>query len=690
MILILKCNDSFTTEVTLFRTPAGLNLHPRKLTRALCAVPNKPNRREEEIRRKIMILKKAGRIKEQDGADATSADSNRSSDFEVESKLDKLRRERQSMRDNPVMDEYADKIKSQLGSREKNIGPNIIEDYDSIPDPSSENEGEEMEEKDLVNLVEKKLKEKSKLEIAAKLQQKRSLLEPDIDDVADEMEREANERKELIGKTVSSQIETRKVEQTTSGVGGSWSAGDSDDTDTYRPANGGWGYFPRPKDISKTFGGGKKIGADVKTSAEDEMRKVQDVESTRERLRQYREKVGIDVQSEKDNAQEIEEALVIGQRAMQRGVYNTAVSVLEKVTQYCSTNSKVGGQVFLELAMAYEAVGRTQEAIKIYNTLSYSRMEDVKFNAKRLLLGIEAMQFMRDEAKIDSFSRKKVKQTFIETTGLSRIADNFDKVYNTAYVDMENASFYKKLTESVVRSTREARQILLRATNSGEVPRLKVVQALRSLSRGFDEDLRDEIKRNTPKTEPVALMNGEPILSEATSDENVQYYSLMSPEQMKENMIGEWRLQLIADKKGDGVKYFNSTLSWQIIESLEQSITPSSGTEICSTFKSLSPAGFLELNQEGYIKFDDERRIISRTDVKSEGSGAIFANLMGNEVSGAPASINLAQQLVTVDSQFMLTRLALTGKKQPSVIDNVKGYYSLWRRVDTGTFTNNL
>ena len=40
------------------------------------------------------------------------------------------------------------------------------------------------------------------------------------------------------------------------------------------------------------------------------------------------------------------EALAIGQRAMQRGVYNVAVSAFEKITKYCSTDSKVEEQVF--------------------------------------------------------------------------------------------------------------------------------------------------------------------------------------------------------------------------------------------------------------------------------------------------------------------------------------------------------
>jgi len=89
-----------------------------------------------------------------------------------------------------------------------------------------------------------------------------------------------------------------------------------------------------------------------------------------------------------------DEALKIAQLAMQRGIYMTAVTSLEKVTRFCSTNSPVGSKVFLELAMAYEASGRTQEAYQVYKTLSTCRMEEVKYQARRLLYGLEAMEFM--------------------------------------------------------------------------------------------------------------------------------------------------------------------------------------------------------------------------------------------------------------------------------------------------------
>lgn len=365
--------------------------------------------------------------------------------------------------------------------------------------------------------------------------------------------------------------------------------------------------------------------------------------------------------------------------SFQRGIYGTAVSALEKVTKWCSTNSPVGGKVFLELAMAYEAVGRTPEAIKVYSTLSKSRMEEIKFNAKRLLYGIEAMQFMQNEAKSPEFSRKKIRNTFIDTTGLANIAQNFDDVYNTAYIDLDKG-FYRRLTESVVRSNREARQILLKAAGAGEVERLKVVQALRSISRHFDDALEEEILSNKPAPEPVALMDGKPIIVEPTRAEKdeikqmmggMDEFSLASPEQMRENLNADWRLQLLADKRGDGVKYYNTSMAWQKLDTESM------------TFTSSGSVGFLTVDQSGGLEFQDKRRILKRTDLSVSGAGGMLGGFLSKGSGGAPAAVSTPHQVVAVDSVLLITRMAPSKEKKYD--DSTKEYFAVWRRAEPGT-----
>lgn len=230
--------------------------------------------------------------------------------------------------------------------------------------------------------------------------------------------------------------------KTTTGVGGSWAPPADDKNDEYKPSKSGtWGVFPRPKSISKAFGGGRRVGAGVTVVSDSSN------ESTEQKLRALRERIGIEVQSEKDNQSIIEEALALAGRAMQRGSYSVGISALEKVTQYCSTRSELGGKVFLDLAMLYEAEGRTDQAISLYATLAKSPIENIKANADKLLYGLEAMNFMRNEAKLKEFSRKKVADTFIDATGFKDMASKFDNVYNTAYLDLEKGQYYRILTE---------------------------------------------------------------------------------------------------------------------------------------------------------------------------------------------------------------------------------------------------
>jgi len=653
--------------------------------------------RENEIRRKIMKLKKTGKISNSKSSGTTNEP------IEGETKLEKMTRERQNMQNNPVMDSYKDKISQKLGSKAKLLPSKFDLDDAEIsasPMPSSGEvktsdtddinniSGDDMDEEEveMMEAVERALAKK-RAKAAAEAEKNKTPTVDEMEKLAQEMEEEIKRKEITIQEKYDSAESTSgpetdevvDVKKTTTGIGGAWAKNETSPGESYRPANGGWGYFPRPKDISKAYGGGKRIGADIVTTMEDERRKEKAVEDTREKLRRYREKVGIEVQSEKDHAAEIAEALELAQRAMQRGIYGTATSSLEKVTQYCSTNSEVGGQVFLELAMAYEAVGRSGEAIQIYTTLSTCRMETIKFNAKRLLYGIEAMQFMREEAKVKSFSKKRATETFIETTGLGNIADNFDDKYNTAYIDLDRrGGFYKKLTESVVRSIREARQIILAATNSGEVDRTKIVQALRSIDRSFSDALAKEMKKNEPDPEPLAMMNGKPI--ERKKDDNeliagiagLESINLGDMNQVLENLSGEWKLQLMADSKGDGVNFFNKTISWQSFDAEEKN------------YKAFSPSGFLSVSQTGSFAIDDIKRVISRSEVSKEGSAAFFTDLYSTRLTGAVAAVNLPQQIISIDSELLITR----GIGTFSVSETSKGYYSVWRRSEDGAYSS--
>lgn len=634
--------------------------------------------REDEIRRKINELKQEGRIGGGGGSNKKDND---------------------LIKNKNVENVYGDKIKSKLGGSKKlaaasklmgrSISGVSTLDVDTSKRTSSKEEkgvGEDDNDDDEEDVKEKELVDL----VSIKLQQKQMMEKQNEKGI--NLERSANET--LVGE----EEKNATLENTFK-------------SETYRPSRGSWGYFERPKSISKEFGGGKQVGAAVSV---DETARLKSEEETKDRLQRYREKAGIDVSSEKENAQVIEDAINIASLANQRGMYATTVSSLEKVTKYCSTNSKVGGKVFLELAMAYEAVGRTSEAITVYSALSRSPIERIKLNAQKLMYGLEAMNFMRNEVKDEAFSRSNIRNNFIDTTGLANIADNFDVVYNTAYVDLDKGGgYYKRLTESLVRSSREARQILLKALSKDEVPRLKVVQALRSISSSFDEALTKEIKqRKEEELESVAYINGVPIKRPASATSSstsfsgndiraLDKYNLASPSQMIMNLNGEWRLQLISDQKGDGVKFFNTTLSWQSFQNImDNEYDDDDNIYINSTdmrYTFYGPSGFSTLSKQGYISFNNEKRILTHIDDTTTPSPTSTQSNNQNPFSiitnalFTPSNQKLEtkqmlqpQQIILVDSVLCITRFV---PEKIKAGENIKNYFSVWRRVSSGTYS---
>ncbi|GKY93619.1 hypothetical protein MPSEU_000329300 [Mayamaea pseudoterrestris] len=659
-------------------------------------------RREDEIRRKIIQLKREGRLKKGE-ADASFAEIDEDDDNDDNDSTDS---DRNALYEIKIRNKLGDKQSKMLGigigsDREAAVSLDGTLEKDStalearigaLPQPASDLDASSFKDERIFDVV------------ASSSEPRKPLINPDLFNKADdekersedelvalvaarfaekkereqaEKERQSSEKlKERLAqlKADEAQVAAARAQQSssaqlTTGIGGSFSQNETAQSDMYQPKVGTWGAFPRPRDISKAYGGGRRIGPGYSQEQET----VDADAETRAILQRYREKAGIDVKSEREFASEINEALEIGSRSMQRGLYSNAVSALEKVTKYCSTNSQVGGSVYLELAMAYEAAGRTQEAIAVYKALTESRIERIKGNAKKLLYGIEAFTFMRDDVKASEFSRKQAKNTFIDTTGLANFAKNFDDVYNTAYIDLEGG-FYKKLSENVVRSHREARQVLLRATDGGEQSRLKIVQALRSIARRFDDALQKEITLNAPQPEAVAVINGRPILAakQQTMDETVSSFRaddfiLGDADTMLENLDGYWRLQLLADKRGEGVKFFNKTESWQSVDVDNR------------RFSSSGPQGFTRFEQSGKIEFNRKRRILWRSGVRVT-SGGVFTGLFGGKTAGCFGAIRAPQQIMSVDSVLLVTRGVPSRRVRQT--DDDKDYFAVWRRVE--------
>ncbi|GMH90938.1 hypothetical protein TL16_g11913 [Triparma laevis f. inornata] len=407
--------------------------------------------------------------------------------------------------------------------------------------------------------------------IAEKLKEKEKEKEEDKksdDDDADIVER------------VAARLQAQKntINPRTSGIGGSWTPSNNDNatapTADYKPARGSWGVFERPRDISSAYGGGKRIGAGVNSTPEEEARAAAETQETLDRLKRYREKQGQTNRLEKKEAKRIQDALTIARRGMMKGVYQVSVNALEEVVEFCSTSSEVGGTVFLELGMAYEAAGLRGEAKTVYGQLVQSGRGSVKSNARRLLFNSEAMAFMQEDDLGVSSTKEAKNANYIDTSVLNRMSDFDDKSYSTTYVDTSKTSRLSNLLKDgvtlVVQSSAEAKQVILKQELE-EIQRLKFVRALLKIGQEYDEMLAGGEQKQTTANK-IPLINGIPIRSSdrATTQEDRErangniVYSVK-----RQDIEGEWRLQAYSSGKGEEVTFFDKSglnLPWSKID----------------------------------------------------------------------------------------------------------------------------
>jgi hypothetical protein len=302
--------------------------------------------REDEIRRKIALLKRQGKIQNKQPSPSepgTQTPVAEQYGSQVRKKLGSKKAQLLGQtvsidgledvdEDDDIMAELdqEEEISTSISSREARLGPlpREVEEEEqgsksSYTRPFGSSSSNQKEYKNFdVSLFEDDEEEEDELSdqdllelVAAKMQEKQQQVQTDKD------AKQGDDARKRIAQLERERQELRQGQQltggrTTTGIGGSWSKSDQTSSQAgYKPSKSGtWGVFERPKDISSAFGGGKRVGAGY---TPDDINKQKSEEDTRARLREYREKVGIEVQSEKDHAAEIDEALAIARRAME-------------------------------------------------------------------------------------------------------------------------------------------------------------------------------------------------------------------------------------------------------------------------------------------------------------------------------------------------------------------------------------
>lgn len=197
---------------------------------------------------------------------------------------------------------------------------------------------------------------------------------------------------------------------------------------------------------------------------------------------------------------------------------------------------------------------------------------------------------------------------------------------------------------------------------------------MRSISRHFDDALGEEKKKMESTYVPVDYA-GRPIVGPSRNDGNslansigLDGFILSEASQTLENLEGSWKLQLMADRTGEGVEFFDTTPISQVIDTSEM------------MYQSISE-GIRGTSQSGGILFDGPNRILSREGAKpytGDGGNIFFGMFGGNKAGRGVKMSNVPQQVLSVDSVLLITRAIV----KVSTIDNVKDYYSVWRKVE--------
>lgn len=164
-----------------------------------------------------------------------------------------------------------------------------------------------------------------------------------------------------------------------------------DNPDLYKPKVSTWGVFPRPGNISKTFGGGKTIrpGDELETA---EARAAKD-ERTKQLIAAYRKSIGLNV--DPNVKLECEKALKDGDSLMDSGKLNDALPYYQMVMDKLPFKSELHGLAALQWSICQDSLSRPNEARAVYEKLQSHPNVKVSKIARQFMFSFQAMEKLK-------------------------------------------------------------------------------------------------------------------------------------------------------------------------------------------------------------------------------------------------------------------------------------------------------
>ncbi|KAI0497517.1 hypothetical protein KFK09_020748 [Dendrobium nobile] len=181
-----------------------------------------------------------------------------------------------------------------------------------------------------------------------------------------------------------------------------------DRTGLYKPKVSTWGVFPRPNNISKTFGGGRVIeaGGILETPEAKEAKEKR----SRELISAYKKKMGFTVDVK--TRAECEKALKEGDGLMDRGQLRGALPYYEMVMKNLIFQSELHGLAALQWSICQDSLSRPNEARIMYEKLKSHPNAEISKKARQFVFSFQAMEMMK--VKDTSLPRKTGYEDYFE------------------------------------------------------------------------------------------------------------------------------------------------------------------------------------------------------------------------------------------------------------------------------------
>ncbi|KAE9616495.1 hypothetical protein Lal_00035092 [Lupinus albus] len=164
-----------------------------------------------------------------------------------------------------------------------------------------------------------------------------------------------------------------------------------DESQFYKPKVSTWGVFPRPGDISKTYGGGRVIrpGEVLETEEEKAVKEAR----TKQLLAAYNKEVGLNIDPKLKS--ECEEVLKDGDLLMNAGKLKDALPYYEKVMDKLTFKSELHGLAALQWSICQDSLNRPREARNMYEKLQSHPNAKVNKKARQFMYSFQAMEMLK-------------------------------------------------------------------------------------------------------------------------------------------------------------------------------------------------------------------------------------------------------------------------------------------------------